>query len=70
MAESNLEHYLTRLKSPLTVGLRREEGGGRRKQEGGRREEGGEKMQFITTSARNVFVNIVQIFKSNIIVTF
>ena len=36
----------------------REEGGGRRK------------MQFITTSARNVFVNIVQIFKSNIIVSF
>ena len=59
------------------MGLRREEGGGRRKEEGGRREErggrreeGGEKMQFITTSARNVFVNIVQMFKSNIIVTF
>ena len=47
--------------NPITVGLiiRKEEGGGRR-------EEGG----FITTSARNVFVNIVQIFKSNIIVTF
>ena len=34
------------------------------------RQEGGEKMQFSTASARNVLVNIVQIFKSNVIVTF
>ena len=53
---------------PINCGS--EERGGRRTEGGGRRKEEGGKMQFITTSARNVFVNIVQIFKSNIIVTF
>ena len=52
---------INKAENPITVGLIIS-----KEERGGRREEGG----FITTSARNVFVNIVQIFKSNIIVTF